>query len=134
MENPTKKYLTHRQIFNKVKEHLLTQKVRAVNSQKGCSYRVDNLKCAIGALISDETYHPGIEGCTPSPDAADAPDTEQARQELLAVLEANNVNATNPDTASFLIRLQSIHDCSSPTTWADQLDVVEHTWLIDETE
>lgn len=63
--------MTNQQIFDKVREHLLTQNARSnARSIEGvpagitiCMYRGPNgLKCAAGALIADEHYHPGLEG------------------------------------------------------------------------
>jgi hypothetical protein len=49
-------------VFNKVSEHLMTQKRKATGGN-GCAYRgVDGTKCAIGCLIPDAIYSPSMEG------------------------------------------------------------------------
>ena len=49
-------------VFDKVVKHLLTQKRRS-NNEYGCAYRApDGAMCAVGCLISDKAYDPGIEG------------------------------------------------------------------------
>lgn len=48
--------------FDVVYRHLMTQKTPS-KSPRGCWYRhPDNLKCAIGALISDSAYSDRLEG------------------------------------------------------------------------
>lgn len=55
---------THQETFDKVATHLITQRA-ASRDYSGCRYRgPDGLKCAVGCLITDEYYHPGIEGLT----------------------------------------------------------------------
>lgn len=121
--------LTLREIFAKVSNHLLTQKVRAANTTVGCSYRLNNLKCAVGCLINDETYDHRIEGCTPSHIPAMDNDTEFARQKLLEVLKANNVDATDPTTSAFLCRLQVVHDLTRPELWAFELETIKNAFF-----
>lgn len=57
--------------FNKIAAHLLKQGCRSTGkvfshigeTLEGCAYRGKNgMKCAVGILISDEHYLPGIEG------------------------------------------------------------------------
>lgn len=49
-------------IFDIVATHLLTQKAKSVNKYGACMYRgLNGLKCAAGALISDEEYDPKME-------------------------------------------------------------------------
>lgn len=43
-------------MFNRVKKHMLTQNAKAINRHGSCKYRIDGLKCAIGALIPDDKY------------------------------------------------------------------------------
>lgn len=52
--------------FDVVCEHLLTQKERSTNLEGECMYRgIHGRKCALGALISDESYNYELEGYGP---------------------------------------------------------------------
>lgn len=57
--------MTPQQIFDKVATHLFTQNAKALNEHDSviaCVYRsTDGKSCAIGCLIDDETYEPGME-------------------------------------------------------------------------
>lgn len=63
--------MTDREIFDKVRAHLLNQGVKALTpnlpSGRICRYRTpDGLMCAVGCLIPETFYDPMIEtGCIP---------------------------------------------------------------------
>lgn len=112
------------EIFDKAATHLLTQKERSENGDGGgCQYlSVDGLKCAVGAFISKENYHPSIEGLC-------FDDTK-----VLIILEKEGV-ITDKDILEFeevpddlhsnkvylLGQLQFIHDKMSEYRWRDDL-------------
>lgn len=54
---------TEQQVFDQVAKHLLTQNEKSMHPKsKLCLYRTSGgLKCAAGALISDEEYSPLME-------------------------------------------------------------------------
>lgn len=58
--------VTDQAVFEKVAAHLLQQGVRAMRptpTGHSCSYRgVRETACAVGCLISDDRYDPGMEG------------------------------------------------------------------------
>ncbi|OYU33258.1 hypothetical protein [Novosphingobium sp. PASSN1] len=58
---------TNQEIFDTCLAHLRAQGRRSVHPDLGiCAYRgADNLKCAIGILIPDDKYHPGLENNCP---------------------------------------------------------------------
>jgi hypothetical protein len=59
------KTLTYQQIFDRAWTHIVAQGKRAVNDEGSCLYRGENgLRCAIGALITDEAYTKDIENLT----------------------------------------------------------------------
>lgn len=104
------------EIFNIVKEHLLDQDAKSMNSDNSCAYRnKTGLKCAIGVLIKDEFYHPRLEGNTP---------------EHAEVSEA--LEQSNPDwdmgkvSMQMLWDLQNLHDCSSVLIWEELLNSEFH--------
>ena len=112
MELSDLKSMTSKEVFNHVKNHLLTQGVRSLLAYResksvGCAYR-DNgkqLKCAAGSLISDEEYDPSIEGNT-----------------WTTLVNSGKV----PFEHSMLIDdLQKIHDVSSPNEWETELNFLE---------
>lgn len=54
--------MTDMELFEIVKNHLLTQNAQSMRIS-GCAYRgYGGMKCAAGVLIKDEHYNPGIEG------------------------------------------------------------------------
>ncbi len=54
--------MTKQEIFDTVAKHLFSQGQRSVNANGVCLYRGPNgLKCAIGALITDEEYDSEME-------------------------------------------------------------------------
>lgn len=98
---------TARQIFDQVKNHLLTQNEKCQLVEHGaCAYRnKEGLKCAAGCLISDDEYSENFE-C----------------HNWQALVESRVV----PTAHYKLIKtLQMIHDESNPDRWAEQLHSVE---------
>jgi len=53
--------LDHQKAFDTMLNHLRKQGKPAVTEKGRHRYRVDGLKCAVGALIPDEEYYPGME-------------------------------------------------------------------------
>ena len=99
--------MTEQQAFDVVAAHLLKQKVRCQESMGGgwCLYRnAAGLKCAIGALIPDEEYKPGLE-----------------HGRLHAVLDACPSLSRLP--FDFLKELQRIHDEGPPSAWGVMLEL-----------
>lgn len=54
--------MNHQKAFDTMLNHLRQQGKPAVTEKGRCRYRVDGLKCAVGALIPDEEYEPAMEG------------------------------------------------------------------------
>lgn len=104
--------MTKQVIFDKVTDHLLTQKAVSADQYGDCFYRGPNgLKCAIGALIPDSSYDKTMEGnvdrlCQPHK-------VEQYN------LDPEIFNLRNVD---FLSDLQSIHDTYLPEEWKYRLE------------
>ena len=56
---------TLQHVFDAVATHLLSQPGPAMSSTGTCRYRApDGRMCAVGCLIPDDRYDPGIEGYT----------------------------------------------------------------------
>ena len=103
--------MTLQEIFDKSSTHLLTQNARSLapSSDFFCAYRGRNeLKCAVGVLISDEAYSHDLEGR-----GCDALEVEQA-------LEASGVPTTR-EARDLMDALQYIHDYVEPQDWHEQL-------------
>jgi hypothetical protein len=97
--------LTPTEIYEKVTTHLLTQ--RAVSEDQNGSCRLHGAqgrKCAVGSLVSDESYKPAFEGIGISyyPNARDG--------DLLRALHASQVDAYRADIIDLLIELEQVHD------------------------
>lgn len=110
--------LTEREIFVKVRDHLLAQNVRAVKycSRQTiiCAYRGrDGASCAAGCLINDDQYSSDLEGnpCT-------YPTVESA-------LIASGVDMNDARINNLVADLQSCHDNILPHNWKIRLDEIE---------
>jgi len=107
-----------KEVFDRVKTHLLAQGERSQQQPKGlkgdgCAYHGANgLKCAVGCLITEEAYSKELEG--------DLVDVDLVR----AALEASGI-VDDFDTLDMLRRLQNIHDCLPPVVWEGALDDLE---------
>ena len=94
---------SYQRIFDRVVNHLRTQKIKATTATGVCIYRapVSKLKCAVGCLIPDRKYKPSIEG--------------------LAVNEGPVYSLLGLKSTSkkilFLKKIQLIHDNHDPSQW-----------------
>ena len=101
-----------KEIFDRVKTHLLAQGETA-NDNTMCVYHSQSgLKCAVGCLITEDAYREAFEGRA----VADEP--------VRRALEASGINTDN-NTISMLTNLQSIHDYEAPDDWEHALDNLE---------
>ena len=109
-----------KEIFTRVKHHLLTQGVKSQEStyQERCFYRGPNAtKCAVGCLIRDELYRVSLEGrpvhwC----------DVKKALQ--------NSLDIELDDRAlRFLDALQKVHDLDDVQSWEGNLDFLWISFL-----
>ena len=104
-----------KELFNKVKTHLLMQKAKSKNWAGCCMYRDgEEKRCALGCLISDEVYDEGLEGeglC-------------ERTSGVKAALEKSGVHF-DEGVFDMLCALQCLHDDSEPDTWATKLDDLE---------
>ena len=93
--------MTEQEVFDTVKEHLLTQNQRSIDGTL-CKYRGPmGLKCAAGILIDDEDYDTGMEG-----------------EMWLNLVSIYSI----PDRHSGLIaQLQFIHDNIEIENWSSEL-------------
>lgn len=101
--------MTKQEIYDKVKAHLLAQGKRSTDGGKYgmCRYRsLGGLKCAVGVLIADEHYSPGIEGGS------------SEHEIVRSALRKSGVTGAN----RLLSELQYIHDYWDPEEWRKHLE------------
>lgn len=104
--------MNKQEIFNKVRDHLVTQGVRSKDTNGHCAYRGDyGRKCAIGCLIKDEQYKRSLEGWN-----VFNVDTHYA-------LKVSGVVIEDDDDRIFLNGLQTIHDNQAPPEWSERLRI-----------
>lgn len=104
--------MNKQEVFNKVVTHLRKQKIPA-RSDGNCVYRsADGLMCAVGCLIPDNLYDPGIEGQVVAGVIADFP----------KVAESLGIESMNDE--DFLHQLQIVHDEFIVTRWEEQWKIV----------
>ncbi len=106
---------TRQEAFDTAAAHLLKQGERSSSCEvyptedvQACLYRGPNgLKCAIGALISDEHYSPSLEG-------------EGINDHVCAAIVASGYPDDNLSRAIYA-RLQQVHDACDPDGWPSAL-------------
>lgn len=100
---------TAQEVFDQVKEHLLTQKVQSKTSF-GCAYRGDGgLMCAAGCLIGEGEYVPHMDN-----------EYDSAWSTLVSE------GVVPKDHQTLIQSLQNIHD-GSPDDWVDELKELADT-------
>ncbi len=112
--------MTNREIFDRVKAHLLKQGRRSLlpGSNYRCAYRGEGgLSCAIGCLISDEAYSPYLENKATN----DTP--------VLQALINSGLNNEEALTLNLLRDLQIIHDQEMVGDWPYHLDKLERDYF-----
>lgn len=95
---------TEQEVFDQVKDHLLSQNEKSVRfGTKECVYRgPGGLTCAAGCLIGDDEYDTKFEDNT---------------------WYALHVDKLVPDEHyDLILKLQSIHDNEEPQDWPDKLE------------
>ena len=105
--------MNKREVFDKVKAHLLAQGQKSLTPEGRCAYRgTGGVKCAVGVLIDDTAYTPVLENQTVG--AASVHD---------ALLESGVPD--DDATIRMLERLQTAHDYHEPESWPVQLRRIE---------
>ncbi|KIG02410.1 hypothetical protein [Caballeronia concitans] len=104
--------LSPKDIYERVREHLLAQRAVSEDDNGSCRLRsAHGRKCAIGSLVRDDVYETDLEGVGISyyRHAQDG--------KLLRALYASNVNAYDPNVIDLLIELEQVHDDASVDEW-----------------
>lgn len=98
------------EIFDFVANHMLTQNAKAVENSGTCQYRYGHLKCAVGALISDEDYNCSFE--------------MQSLRILAGRIEKTIFSDIKESRLAFLMHLQEIHDDYAIEEWPEKLSIL----------
>ena len=132
--------MTPREAFERVRAHLLAQGRRATpNIGASCMYRLREpggtvLRCAVGCLVTDAAYDPGMERTTVDMlaprDGRWVVETVTVHEALLpaAALLAHALNESGvtatPEMRALLDELQCLHDAVAPDRWAAELEAL----------
>lgn len=107
--------ISKQEIFNEVSTHLLAQNKQSrigSSNDMACVYRgPNNLKCAIGCLISDQDYSPSME-----------------RKGIGQLIKDFSCMEKYEPIAAFLFDLQMIHDRYEPEYWLNMLNEFADKW------
>jgi len=108
--------MTTQELFDKVVNHLLTQKAKSTvtEDQTGtCLYRSTwngkQYKCAVGALITDDYYKESLE-CATAQD-----------EKVIKAVESSLDKKLSRDEKFLLTELQGIHDSHAILAWPQRL-------------
>jgi len=84
--------MTNQRLFDRVSKHLLKQGKKSIDPNGMCLYRDPRgLKCAIGCLIPDSRYYPGLEGKSIYTSAVMAA-ARYTKDQIKLVLELQNLH------------------------------------------
>lgn len=103
-----------RELFEKVKSHLLEQNAKSILDNGVCQYYgPNNMRCAVGALILPECYSVSVENNPlQSPKVRSPVEISIGRRITIRELE-------------MLEAMQSIHDNFRPEDWPAELDRIQ---------
>lgn len=108
--------MTDREVLDRVSAHLLAQGRRSeTRDGASCRYRVGDhargvLRCAVGCLVPDALYDPGMEGRSVR--------SEAMRHALESVGALPPSGAEPPRSREdLLVNLQNVHDQVEPELW-----------------
>ena len=125
--------MTLREVFDKVKAHLLTQNKKAAKEEPDrygeieCLYRgPGGTQCAAGCLIDDEHYSPSLEGKT-----ATSYEVQCALMASGVPEEAFQWDRSGNLRAPLIKALQRLHDDDElgPEFWPAKLDRIERRYF-----
>lgn len=110
-----------REIFEKVRNHLLEQKCRSLSDGFRCAYRGENgTKCAVGALIDDRFYDLYLE------------ENSIKDPRVLVAVEQSIGRELSFREQQMLHDLQNLHDNYSVTDWESDLKHLAEEHLAEE--
>jgi len=108
--------MNKQEVFDKVAKHLLQQNARSATANDFCEYRgKTGLMCAVGCLIPDVAYSPGIEGM------GVVGLIDHYRRQGAVMLHLVEDNGLTVDNSQMLVDLQYLHDKMPVHQWQDKL-------------
>ena len=113
--------MNRQQVYETVRNHLITQNVKSVNNLNAGVYRGRiGRKCAIGVIIPDDLYKPEFDEVNHNADI----------RSIIQRFGAINVLGYEVDEQDieFLDELQQIHDQYDPAVWASKLSQFATDW------
>lgn len=116
--------MNSQEIFDKVVLHLLEQGERCStmdeDGKETCLYRgPEGMRCAVGCLIPDDLYDPGIEKKRVS----------SLPESIREVIEPTDMGTGT--AIVFLERLQDIHDNETAKDWPNELRALADRYALD---
>lgn len=115
--------VTLRQVFDFVKNHLLTQNKISAYSMGSCLYRGPyGSACAVGCLIPDNKYTPTLEG-------HNLTSLLGLKGKCFSDLFDFTVMDYQKDLKSMLDKLQGIHDNAEVFRWKQELEIMQAEWF-----
>jgi hypothetical protein len=113
---------TPQQVFDQVVAHLREQNAQAVmerGTETVCQYRTpDGLKCAVGCLISDDEYHPRMEG----------------EGSTVVLVDWEREHPKDPPIDDVVVRLldqlQRVHDRGTTSTWEQAFAIIAEQYTL----
>lgn len=123
--------LIRRDVFDRVKTHMLGMKRRATDSHGIGRLRCrDGRRCPIGALIPDSAYSPELESRELNDLLQDklAPPPMPERARLLLALRAGGVRCDQL-TVEMLVEIQELHDTADLANWPGGLRAIEEHYF-----
>ena len=113
--------MSQKAIFAKVSKHLIKQNARSTDSDGDCVYRDHRgQSCAIGCLIPEDRYDPGLEGMDLNCD-------EEIQHVLTPVIGVNPKKRR--EKLDLLQALLMVHDECDVSQWETELATVKAAHL-----
>lgn len=130
--------MKNQEIFNLVKDHLLSQKECSWNAELGaCAYydQERNLTCAVGCLIDEDDYSYAFEGLSVSSVLSknDPCFSDNTYREFEVAL-TNTIGVLTEEKIDLLNSLQNCHDRNSVVNWETQLINIAKTYNLEYNE
>ena len=117
--------MENQEIFNFVKDHLLSQKAQSFNDElNACAYydHENNLTCAVGCLIDEDAYSPAFEGMAVSSVLSkNDPNFSDNTYREFEVALSNSIGKLTEEKIDLLNSLQVCHDSHNVANWETEL-------------
>jgi hypothetical protein len=122
------------QLSETIRDHLIKQRAKSQTEHGSCKYRNDaGLMCAVGCLIADDVYEPGLEGkLSDDPRIVDALKqsgvlVDETSSQLFRVWQAyhdsfyTSGDVLSTETYRYIDWVKSGNEANSPTNFHDMI-------------